>query len=86
MFSLTLVGGKAADARSIAREKKDLLLANRAAIKPWQNATRPYKGIEPSFQDAIQIQLFDNISPPITLFSPKFKIMPETKTVTFYAF
>ena len=32
MFSLTLVGGKAADARSIAREKKDLLLANRAAM------------------------------------------------------
>ena len=78
-------------------EKKDLLLANRAAIKPWQNATRPYKGIiEPSFQDAIQIQLFDNISPPITLFSLKFKIMPEkwvfiewmaeTKIITFYAF
>ena len=55
--------------------KKDLLLSNRAAIKPCQNATRPYKGIiEPSFQDAIQIQLFDNISPSITLFSPKFRI------------
>ena len=73
--------------QDLLHEKKDLRLANRAAIKPWQNATRPYKGIiEPSFQDAIQIQLFDNISPPITLFSPKFKIMPETKTVTFFAF